>query len=174
MLTAFLKHHQLSPKDLKLVPLATPNHLNAWQTQDLDYLITYDPIAQKILPANAHIVFDSRQIPDLIIDVLAVRTPLCHERPQTIKRLTQAHFAGLELIKRDFQESSYQIADNLGLTQAQIVQALADITLPSKEINHKMLANDFDQNTQTISQILYQAGLIKTLTQQKIHTDTCL
>lgn len=58
------------------VDLPPDSQLDAWHRHEVDTVITYEPIATAFSHEGARNLFDSRQMPDTIIDVLAVRRML--------------------------------------------------------------------------------------------------
>ena len=175
MLHSFLNHMQLTLEEVVPQAISMDKQIQAWRNHEIDYLISYDPIANTIINQHGgHKVFSSQQIPDTIIDVLAARQSLIDQDLDSVKALTAAHFQGLELIKHDFQETSYLMADNLGIPQQEVISTMGELTLPSQAINREMLSNGFFEKTQHIAKIMVQAGLIQSVPKYPIHTDRCL
>ena len=58
---------------MRIVALPIDEHLGAWRSGQVDALVTFDPIRQALLQEDGHDLFDSRAMPDQIVDVLVAR-----------------------------------------------------------------------------------------------------
>ncbi|MHA6964218.1 ABC transporter substrate-binding protein [Zobellella denitrificans] len=139
MLAKVLRRAGLSPSALTLVELAPESQLEAWRTGRLDAVITYEPTAGQLLQLGARRLFDSRELPDTIFDVLAVRRDRIR-RPQ-LQALTAAHFRALEHIRSNRQDALYRIAARQGVSHALAERALAGVVLPMLSANRRYLVD---------------------------------
>ncbi|QKI88938.1 ABC transporter substrate-binding protein [Thiomicrorhabdus xiamenensis] len=175
LLYQFLKFYGVAKSEVVLKHIPFDKQSSFWKSGAADMIITYDPVSTQIMRSGAQEVFNSSQIPEMIIDVLAVDSNVLEDACSTIKQLVDAHFAGVSLIKDNFQESSYQIADNLGFSHEEVLTSLGGITLPSREINLQMFGdNRFFEKTREIALILKASGMLKSVPDKAVHTDQCL
>lgn len=174
MLAAFLEHHGVMASEVTLKNVPYDAHLAHWKTHRPDFIISFDPVAMQVLRAGGVSVFDSRAMPETIVDVLAVRESVLGENCDAIQAMVKAHFAGLNLIKQNFQDASYQIADNLGLTQAEVVRSLGGLSLPSYEMNQKMLMNGFSKRVTHVAETMVAAGLLSKVPTAPLQDGRCL
>ena len=120
------------------VDLPPARQLEAWHKKEVDAVVTYEPMATEFERAGARNLFDSRQIPDTIIDVLAVR----RDRPEVlplVRELVVSHFRALQHMRTNQQDSLYRIAAREELTPEETRVMLAGVTLPSLAANHAYL-----------------------------------
>lgn len=173
VLHEFLNKFQVSLEDIQAVDIPYNQQLQAWRDEKVDLMISYAPVATHILKKGAEEVFSSRDMPNIIIDVLAVRENYLDANCNVIKDLTSSHFQGLELIKHDFQDSSYLLADNLGISQQDVILTMNDIILPNEASNAELLGQNMNEKIDRIAEVLKKSGLIQKVPSQKIIDSTC-
>ena len=140
LLSEILTTANLSRDDVKLVPLSVDKHLAAWQRNELDAAVTYEPVASDLLEHGAHKLFDSRQIPNTIIDVLAIRSDLLESQASAIRHLAQSHFKALDHLKRNPQDAAYRMAEHLMLKAGDVTPAFKGLLLPDATYNRRLMA----------------------------------
>lgn len=140
MLANVLKAAGLGKEDIEPVPLAIDRHRDAWLRDRVDALITYEPVASQLLVLGANRLFDSRQIPNTVIDVLAMRSDMLdHGRADSVRHLVSAHFRALDYLNRNPQDAAYRMAVRLGLPVADVLPAFKGVLLPDAAGNRRML-----------------------------------
>lgn len=112
--------------------------LDAWRRNEVDAVITYEPMAGVFLREGARNVFDSRQMPDTIIDVLTVRRDRAGIMP-FVRALAACHFRALEYMRTYEQDVLYRISAREGLQPDEVRRMLAGVTLPSLAANRVYL-----------------------------------
>lgn len=68
--------HQLDKRNIELVPLEVAAHERAYHNDEVDAVVTFDPVRSKLLAEGAVELFSSREIPGEIVDVIVVRASL--------------------------------------------------------------------------------------------------
>ena len=109
----------------------------AWQEGRVDAVVTYGPVATRLERAGARRLFDSRQMPNAIFDVLAVRRERL-DHP-ALPGLVEAHFRALAHLEHNRDDALYRIAHRQQTTFAEVREALAGITLPDLTGNRDLL-----------------------------------
>ncbi len=143
MLVQILQLAKLSRHDVQLVPVSIDQQLAAWQRKELDALITYEPVATQLLAGGAYKLFDTRQMPNTIVDVLAVRkNVLDRSHSKAIRHLISAHFRAMNHLKYNPQDAAYRMANHLGLDAQHVLGAYKGLLLPSAANNYRLLAED--------------------------------
>jgi NitT/TauT family transport system substrate-binding protein len=84
-------------------------------------------------------LFDSRELPDTIFDVLAVTHRAEGRQPGPIKDLVAGHFAGYRYLVRNLHDAVYRIATRQGMAPELIRQALATVMLPDLAASQQFL-----------------------------------
>lgn len=140
MLAEALADAHLTHDDVTLVSLTTDQQVAAWAQHQVDALITYEPVASQLLARGAVRLFDSRQIPNTIIDVLAMhREALDYRHASAVRHLLQGHFRALDHLKRNPQDAAYRMTRHLKLPVADVLRAFKGLVLPDVINNHRLL-----------------------------------
>lgn len=63
----------MAPSDVTVVPLDAEAHAGSLERDDLDAVVAFEPAVSELVAAGNRLLFDSRQIPGEILDVLVVR-----------------------------------------------------------------------------------------------------
>ncbi|MBF0461232.1 MAG: ABC transporter substrate-binding protein [Magnetococcales bacterium] len=163
MLHKVLETTGLAKAALTLVPVTIDGHPLAWRTGQVDALITYEPIASALQAEGGHRIFDSRQIPDTIFDVLAVRTEAIREHASPLRNLVSGHFRALHHLHTNPQDAAYRLSRCLGLPADAVLAAYHGVELPNLYQNRQYLSGS-DRRLVTaarsLSAILVEEGLI--------------
>ena len=145
--------------------LELPNvaQLAAWRKNEVDAVVTYEPTATLLQREGAQRLFDSRQMPDTIVDVLAVRVERLVGRSDILKGLVASHFRGLSHLHGNRQDAVYRIGARQSLTPQEVQQSLAGVILPTLQANRQYLAAHGRLQTaaQAVSSQMQQVGLLQ-------------
>jgi len=141
MLAKLLSFAELSQNDVILVDSPMNKQKEYWLNNKVDVLISYNPVSSTIINESGHIIFDSSQIPDAIIDVLAVKTELLASHDYLLKQLVKAHFKGVSHIRYNHDDALYRIADHQKIPFEDVKYAISGIIQPSIEANREYLSN---------------------------------
>jgi NitT/TauT family transport system substrate-binding protein len=133
-----LEAAKLSASDVIQVDLPPAQQLDAWKRHEVDAVITYEPMVTAFLSEGAHSLFDSRQMPDTIIDVLAVRRDRSGIEP-LLQILAEAHFRALEYMRTNEQDALFRTAAREEVSPEEARRMLAGVTLPSLAANRAYL-----------------------------------
>lgn len=128
--------------DVEIMPVTVDEQLSVWQSDKADAIVTYEPVATSILEQGGHVVFDSSQIPETIVDVLAVKTEILHEQPGTLRALVSGFFKSLKHFLTNPQDAAYRISAHLNVPSHEVMMLYQGMELPSLERNRKLLSAD--------------------------------
>ena len=163
MLRKLIQVAGLEPSAVTVVPVPSDGHKRAWREGQVDALITYEPIASVLRAEGGYRIFDSRRLPDTIFDLLAVRTEVIRERPDSLQRLLTAHFRALHHLRTNTQDAAFRLAKRLELPAAEVLVAYRGVELPAPYQNRKYLSGSHNQvlmAARTLSAILVEEGLM--------------
>lgn len=165
MLASVLQAAGLVSEDIKPVSLAIDRHRDAWARDQVDTLITYEPVASQLLAQGASKLFDSRQIPNTIVDVLAIRNDaLDHSHADAIRHLISAHFRALNHMNHNPQDAAYRMASHLNLPTEDVLPAFRGLLLLDAANNRRMLSGSPPQLLDTarkVSAIMVKEKLLQ-------------
>jgi NitT/TauT family transport system substrate-binding protein len=164
MFHSLLQQAQLTSEQVTPVNFTIDDHNQAWLRDDIDALITYEPVATQILrQGQAFRLFDSRRMPDMIFDVLAVNKSLKPSQQKAAKHLIDQHFNALRHYQTNPMDTSHRLSERLDLSPEQVLQAYNGLFLPNQLANTAYLSRHDDRLTksaQTIQQVMKLAGLL--------------
>lgn len=143
MLTEMLRTAGLKKEDVKLVELTIDKQVDAWTHDRVDALVSYEPVMGQLMAKDAHKLFDSRQIPDTIVDVLAIRSDVLDVAHATaIRQLISAHFAELDHINHNPHDASYRMAAHLNLPETEVMSSFKGLLQPEIVNNRRLLTGN--------------------------------
>jgi NitT/TauT family transport system substrate-binding protein len=178
MLHLVLTQAGLARSQVTTVSITPDKQLAAWQQGAFDAAITYQPTAGLLEKAGMVPLFDSRKLPNAILDVLAVRTDqLTGFRPQ-LRQAVAAHFRALQHLKTSPQDAAHRMAARLKTSADEVLAGFRGIHLPSVIENRGYLAGDNPillKTARSLLQVMQTAQLLKTTDSLKDLADpTCL
>jgi NitT/TauT family transport system substrate-binding protein len=154
MLSEILRVAGLTTSDVQLLRMPVHEHPTAWHRHAADAFITYEPVASQLMTRGLIRLFDSRQIPETIVDVLAVhRDALDTRHAEAIRHLLLAHFRALDSLVRNPQDAAYRLSHRLALPAPEVLQAFKGLVLPSLAMNHQLLGGNSAQLLRTAQRI---------------------
>jgi NitT/TauT family transport system substrate-binding protein len=165
---ALVLHAALQAAGLRLdqvqpVYITAASHLVAWQTRQVDALVTFEPVLDAMVAQGGQRLFDSRAMPGQIIDLLVVHNGALQRSPQALRHLVAVHFEMLALWHRDRQTLTPSIGARLGLTPEQVPRLFDGLALPGLPENHQWLAGDPSRllaSARHLEQVMLQARLL--------------
>ena len=170
MLEKALAHAGLELDDIVRVNLPPSRHLTAWDVGLVDALVTYEPLASQLRKQGGTVMFDSRQAPNRIVDVLAVRSDrLGWRESRGLRHLLQVHFQALEHFQRNPQDAAYRMASRLSLHVADVSLVFRGLVLPDAENNHRLLSGDpppLVRSAAELSRLMHSSELLPRVDEQ--------
>lgn len=163
MLHKVLKAAGLPLQAVTVVSLPVDDHFTAWRQGRIDVAITFEPFASRLREQGPHVVFDSRQIPDTIIDVLAFRESALRSHGRAVRALVAAHFRALEHFRRNARDVADRIAPHMKLTGPEALESFRGIVLTDVAANWHYLGGSspaLAAAARSVSSILVAAGLL--------------
>jgi NitT/TauT family transport system substrate-binding protein len=130
---------ELAPADIRIVPLAIGDQLEAFRSGAVDALVTFEPVRTQLAALGAETLFDSREIPCEIVDVLAAYRDVLTERRAQIERLLRGWFLALDYQTASPEEAAARLAPHLEMAPEEYLSALAGVRLGSPAINCRAL-----------------------------------
>jgi NitT/TauT family transport system substrate-binding protein len=135
MLARALEISGMKPQEVKVVPLPLEEHEAAYNAGLVDAVVTFEPRRSRLLAAGAHPVFDSRQLPGEIVDVLLIHPELISTAGDTLRTLIDGWFRALTYLQEQPQDAARRIAPRQHLTAAQFLLSLQGLALPDRSTN---------------------------------------
>jgi NitT/TauT family transport system substrate-binding protein len=129
----------LKDTEITTLHLPPPAQENAWHTGRIDALVTYEPVAGRLERAGGQRLFDSREMPDMIVDVLAVNRAFATRHAAAVRAAVAAHFTGLAHLRGNALDAHHRMARRLRVTAAEVPAAFRGLQLPDLRENQRLL-----------------------------------
>lgn len=162
MLDRLLSQAGLGRNDVKIISVTPDDHLNAWRKHQLDALVTYEPTAGRLLAEGAHRLLDSRQFPETIFDVLAIKTEAARTYADALRALIAGHFRGIRHLRQNPQDAAYRLAARLEQPGDKALESFHGLQLPGLAQNRRLLAADgrLQAVGRELSGLMRESGLL--------------
>ena len=142
VLSRALEQVGMSPKDVQIVSLLESKNESVFKQESIDALVTYEPTVCKLRMMGANLLFNSRQIPGEIIDVMVMRESVLTKQLSVAKFLIDGWFRSLDYLQKHPQDAARRIAPHEGVTPEQFLKSLTGIRLPDVQENQKILGKN--------------------------------
>lgn len=163
MLSKFLDAARLQRDDVTVVPI-NENHIAAWENNHLDIIQAYEPTLSQLQNKGLVPIFDSRNMPQTILDVLAVRTDIAERYADTLRGLIAGHFDALKFWRHNPFDAESHLSGLLGVKPEEVKRVYQGLDLPDALYNSEYLlppATLLNQATKDVARIMTQAGMLK-------------
>jgi NitT/TauT family transport system substrate-binding protein len=135
VLARFLERHQLSPTDVEAVSMSQDQLATAFAEGRIDAAITYPPFSTQMLAIDgARCVFDTREIPDEVIDTISIDRDLLDRDPTLVGRFHTAMAAAHRLSAVDPASTERMMARGCGMSTDEFRSAKAGIEVYGPEV----------------------------------------
>jgi NitT/TauT family transport system substrate-binding protein len=139
LLSGALKAAGLTLKQVQKVRVSLGESARALNADEVDVVVTAQPWAGMLEAKGAVRLFDSRQMPDTIIDVLAARAEVCERRGPALQLLLRAHFDALRHFQANPLAAAALMAPRLQVNPAEVPETLQGLVLPDAARNKQLL-----------------------------------
>ncbi len=154
MLDAMLSSAGLVASDLRIVDLSANEHVAAYRAGEVDAVVTFEPMRSQLLELGARALFDSRSIPERIVDVLVVRADATPTHRRALAALVAAHFRAREYLEQNPADAAARLAPFLDVASDQVLLQFAGLHLPDLAENHLLLSGATPHLVPTASELL--------------------
>lgn len=162
MLYKILAHAGLAREEVEVIDIPVGSHLAAWQAGVIDAAVCYEPTVSLLGSAGAVRLFDSRRLPETILDVLAVRRDVLAQKSGSVRGLVAAHFRSLEHLRINRQDAAHRIASRQKIDPEAVGRALAGVVFPDLARNRRFLTPDEEivRSASELMQLMVQRRLL--------------
>lgn len=131
---------RLRDDQVEIVPLTADEHEAAYRERRIDAVVTFEPVATRLREQGARVLFDSRRIPDRIVDVLVVRRDLIEGREAALRALLDGYFQALAFMRNQPRRAAELSAPRLNLTPEEVRRSYRGLRLPTLADNYRWLS----------------------------------
>lgn len=164
MLSMVLEKSSLTRADIKPVFYAFEEQEAAFNSGRLDALITYEPIAGRLVAAGATKLLSTRDLPDCIFDVFVVKTEVAKDYADALQQTLRGHFLALDQLRRNPWDTVYRMVPHAGVSAEELIDSLRGMELPDLVANQSYLksTNSYLATvSDKLSKIMMASGTIK-------------
>jgi len=151
----------LQMNDLKIVNLGYEHHEKEFLEGRVDAIVTFEPVKTKLLQGNAHVLFDSTQIPAEIIDVMVVKEKSIVSKSLALQAMVDAWYRSVEYIAKQPESTKKMMAAYEGLSYGEFKVAYRGIKVPSIEENKAFFNRNLSATIIKMEKNLLQKKLIR-------------
>lgn len=173
VLTRALELNGLKLSDITPHSLDVNHHANAYLSGQVDAAVTFEPVRTQLINNGAVEIFNSRQIPGEVVDVLVVHEDAFNRHQATLKYLIDAWFKGLDHLATQPDQAADIIARRQQLSRSDVLASYNGLKLPTRSENVEMLDGSGAKLHDTLSKlnrVLYEKKLLR----QPVVTDQLL
>ena len=155
----------LEKADVTVLDLAPDRQLDAWRAGAIDVAIGYEPFSSLLGREGARRLFDSRQFPGIIFDVLAVRSDRLSALRAQVDALLVGHFRALTHLRVNREDALRRIAAWRGLSFDEAERSYTGLNLPDAAGNRSYLdptgARGILRAARELNALMLRVGRIK-------------
>lgn len=169
-LSRALEVHNIDISKITLVNVENSSHKDAYDKDLADAVVTYEPVRTQLLNNGAVEIFNSKEIPGEIIDVLVVHKDIIESHDDELFDITQGWFKALKQMKDEPVDSYKFIASRMKVTNREAKESYYGLSLPSLDENKKLLTGSPAPISQTFDRLtehMKRSGLIRQNTTHK-------
>jgi NitT/TauT family transport system substrate-binding protein len=164
LLQRMLTKAGLTRADVKVTNIEVARHLEALQSGQAAAAVSFEPLAGAIEAAGFRRIFDSRELPGEVLDVLVVRVDVLEQRPDAVDALLRAWYDGLGLFKRDLPGAAESLARGTDLTPTAYQAVLGGLAFQSREASTRELVGNpppLMEKASVVADALQAIGLLQ-------------
>ncbi len=164
MLTLALEQAGLQRHQVTVLPVPYEQHESAWVGDHVDALITYEPVAGRLLARGARPLLSTRQLPETVFDVLAMRPEALARHGDPLRASLAGYFKALSYLRQNPWDAAYRVAPRLKISAEALIDSLRGLELPDRIGNLSYLSgvdNPLLKAARRLSPLMQQAGLLQ-------------
>jgi NitT/TauT family transport system substrate-binding protein len=140
VLNRLLEKAGLSREDVKVFPMPESRQYEFYKQGKADVVITFEPVKTRLLKEGTHIIFDSRDIPNEIFDLLVTHEDVFNRRRKDICSAVKQWYKALNYISLYPNDAAKRIGKRLNVKPSEFQAMLSGIKLPTRDENISMLS----------------------------------
>ena len=166
MLSRSLQASGLQRTDVQVVLMNETEHALAWDRDNLDAVITYDPSRTALLNRGLVPLFDSTKLPFLILDMLVVRKEALVSKGDALRELIAGHFYALQQWLNNPINTAYHLAPLLAVSAGNVDEVYTGLNLPDVLYNRQYFEHpmaELSRAATEVAQIMSAAGMLQNI-----------
>lgn len=154
VLSEALDQAGLQFSDVSIVNLSPDEHEAALEQGRVDAVVTFEPVKSRLLAKGGRVLFDTRQAPELVVDVLVARRGVLTTHVDQINLLISGYVKAREYMTTHHSEAEVFFCKRLQLDKTQLQQAFDGVYLPTLRENVEWFSGQPSRFNHTFNQVL--------------------
>ncbi|TLS73839.1 hypothetical protein FE236_12570 [Mariprofundus erugo] len=163
MLAKLIEQSGLDQDKFIISNIPADQHLDFWQQQQPDMLITYEPMAATLIQQGAIRFMDTREIADTVFDVLVVNRSFAETHRDALAAIIRGQFIAVSNLMTQPDDTIYRLAQEAGMESSEVRQTLRGLILPGAGYNARLMQGEpshLQATATALSRLLYRQGMI--------------
>lgn len=131
-----LEINNIDQEKITIISLDFNEQEQAFINKSVDAVVTFDPVRNNLLKKGGNKLFDSKEIPGEIVDVLIVRDQYLNNHLTQIKSLHKSWFKVLEFINAEPKAAAQKMGLRMHLNDKDALAAFDGLKFPSEQENY--------------------------------------
>lgn len=165
IISRVLEQHGLSLQDITVVPLEVHEHLATYTSGQVDAVVTFEPVRTQLLTLGARELFSSRNMPDEVVDVLAVHKAYLAAHPERFRRVVQGWFRALAYLAANPTDAAERMHKRLHVSAEVVLGSYEGIRLPDYTENTRLLGGNtpgLSETARRLQEVMLARNLLHT------------
>lgn len=163
LLQGALQAANLTVADVDLRSVTFDRHESAFIKNQVDAIVTFEPVKSKLTALGARLLYDSSRIPGRIVDVLVTRREVIEQHPELLQTIIAGHFLALTYWHEHSADAAARIAPNMAVQPEQVVEYFEGVELPNLATVQRWLSGDtpaLNKSIAMLSSVMLKNGLL--------------
>ena len=139
VITRALEINKLSLKDIVIKHLNVNQHENAYENNQVDVVVNFEPVRTRLLSKGAKEIFTSKEMYGEIVDVLVVHEEVFNKNKSTLKEIIDGWFTALDYFSQQPKLAANIMAKRLNVSPQEVISSFEGLELPNRKINRSLL-----------------------------------
>lgn len=139
MLSRTLNKANLTYQDIEPVYIPFNKHVQAYQQQQVDALVTFEPNKTLIQKSGGKVLLDSRELANEIFDVLVIRESVIASHRDAVTQLIEGWFKALTYLETQPKNAADRISKRINVSGDEFLNSLKEISIPNRAQNKEFL-----------------------------------
>jgi len=164
VITRALEISKIDPRNVNIIKVDINEQGKAFTENKVDAVVTFDPVLSKLTKQGGNIIFDSKQMPGEIVDVLIVRNQYIKQHRNNVQTLLDAWYKSLDYKDKAPEKAAQTLGKRSQLSVKETLAAYKGLKLPSQEENISFLLGDSPKllaTAQKLTKTMINQNLIK-------------
>jgi len=150
--------------DVQIIGMEQISLADEFKNGRLDAIVTYPPTSiTSQHDMNTNVLFSTSEIPDEVVDVMAIDESIIQQRPDDIKKLLRVYHRAMTYAQQNPEESYAIMADREGITPQEFKNSFDGIRLVSQaeQTDFFKQGGKLEKVVEKTDKILRESGQIK-------------